>query len=371
MASIIPSVIFTSVTTGEDERKDDGNHPERIMRAICAIISIGSIVPNVLFLMAMLCKYSRIRAGHHNILLYNLIISDILAGMAISITPKLIPSETFVNSPRGLARDIYCRLLWSQFMVFLFGVVSVYTVVFLTAERWVAVHYPFKYRTTMSSTKAKICVLFIWLLGLLSNTPHLTEISPNDNDGMEPCHWKYKDYQIRQIVAFLEITLKFIAPSLILVLVLFSLYKKFHHLNPVTCTTRPDREKQLLRMCAATSFTVLLCWSPNQVYYLLYKFNVVSIGTTWHRITVALALSTSAINPMIYCIASTTYRTCLKLFLREIFGKCTSGAHSTQTFPLAEMRYPNLSRQQTFDTPFFIRRGNEQANGVSTSLQVT
>ena len=295
--------------------------------------------------------------------------------MAVSITPKLIPSETFVKSPCGLAREIYCRVLWSQFMVFLFGVVSVYSVVLLSAERWVAVHYPFKYRTTMSSGKAKTCVSFIWLLGLLSNTPHLTEISSNDVDDMKPCQWKYKDYQIRQIVAFVEITLKFIVPSIILVLVLFSLYKKFHRVISVT-TTRPDREKQLLRMCAATSFTVLICWSPNQVYYLLYKFNVVTIGTTWHLLTMVLALSTSAINPMIYCITSKTYRTCLKTFLRETFGKYTSGIQSTQTYPLAEIGYLNSSRNshhayklQTFDTPLFIRRANELGNSVATRLQ--
>lgn len=82
VASFIPSVTFTSVTTEKVSRKDVDNHTESIMRAIFAVISFGSIVPNVLFLIAMLYNYSRIRVGHHNILLYNLIVSDILAGNA-------------------------------------------------------------------------------------------------------------------------------------------------------------------------------------------------------------------------------------------------------------------------------------------------
>ncbi|CAB4041912.1 allatostatin-A receptor-like [Paramuricea clavata] len=187
-------------------------------------------------------------------------------------------------------------------MLFLFGVVSVYTVTFLSTERWLAVQYPFKYRIAISSTKVKVCVLFIWVLSLLANAPNLTEMSPT-NDFRTPCQWKYKNYQTREMVATLEILLKFILPSLILVLVLLSLYRKFYHQN-LDSSIRPHREKQLLRMCAATSFVVLICWSPNQVYYLLHKLDVVKIGTNWHHMTVALALSTSAINPIIYYVTN-------------------------------------------------------------------
>ena len=256
-----------------------------------------------------------------------------------------------MESVDGIAGEIYCRVLFSQFMIFLFGIVSVYTVMCLSTERWFAVQYPFRYRATISSFKVKTCILIIWLLGLLTNAPHLTEMSPKSNmNDRIACQWSYKDYQTRKIVALVEISFKFIVPSLVLVLVLSSLYRKFHHQN-LRIRTRAAYEKQLLHMSAATSFVVLICWSPNQVYYLLYKFDVVKIGTKLHHFTVILALSTSVINPIIYYVTSTAYRRCLRVFLGKVFSKCKP---KSRTYPVAEMECIGIERDiQVFDNPLF------------------
>ena len=228
---------------------------------------------------------------------------------------------------------------------------------FLSIERWLAVQYPFKYRNTISSLKMKTCVVFIWILGLLTNSPHLVEIKPG-NDTKKPCQWSSPNYSRRQLVAFTEISLKFILPSVILVLVLISLYKKFRHQN-IQNSVRQNREKQLLRMCAATSFVVLMCWSPNQIYYLLYKFNLVNISTKWHHFTVAIALSTSVINPIIYYVTSLTYRQCLHMFLSKLFRKCKCDVHLTRTYPLENIENVRTNRDievfrlQVFHTPLF------------------
>lgn len=277
-----------------------------------------------------------------------------ILGITLLITPALILPVNLVDSADGIAGEIYCRVLFSQFMIFLFGIVSVYTVMFLSIERWFAVRHPFKYRTVISSLKVKACVFIIWVLGLLTNAPHLTEMSPSkDVNAQTPCQWSYKDYQTRKIVAFVEISFKFIAPSLVLVLVLCSLYRKWHDQN-VRCSLRPNYERQLLNTCAATSFVVLICWSPNQVYYLLYKFDVVTIGTKWHSVTVIFALSTSVINPIIYYVASTTYRRCLQVFLGKVFNKCKA---KTRTYPVAEMACIGIERDvQVFENALFTWR---------------
>ena len=268
------------------------------------------------------------------------------------LTPTLIV-PSFVDSPDGFAGEIYCRVLFSQFMLFFLGVVSVYTAVFLSMERWLAVQYPFKYRASISSLKVKVCVLFIWMLSSVTNGPHLTEMGTRDSNTSTPCQWKDKDYQTRQVVAFIEILLKFILPSVILVLVLVSFYRKFHNQN-VPSSTRPKSETQLLRMSAAISFLVLICWSPNQVYYLLYKFDVVKLGTNWHHVTVVLALSTSAINPIIYYVTSTSYRRCLRMMMHKVFSKCKTRRPIHRQ---AEMEYHNTNRtvytEQVFDSPLF------------------
>ena len=81
MASSISNITF--VSAGKVQEGHDGSyHYSDVMKVIFSLISIGSIIPNLLFLIAMLLNYSRMRSGYHNILLYNMMISDMLAGNA-------------------------------------------------------------------------------------------------------------------------------------------------------------------------------------------------------------------------------------------------------------------------------------------------
>jgi hypothetical protein len=81
MAASVSNITFISASTGNVSGKNEDNY-DSVMKAIFCIISIASIVPNMLFLIAMLLNYSRMRGGYHNILLYNMMISDTLAGNA-------------------------------------------------------------------------------------------------------------------------------------------------------------------------------------------------------------------------------------------------------------------------------------------------
>ena len=239
------------------------------------------------------------------------------------MTPNLIVPESSIKPPDGFFGEIYCRLLVSEFIVFLLGVVSVYTVVFLSIERWLAVKHPIKYRNSHSPTKMKICLVIIWFLAFIANAPHLLEISSNNEQNANTfCKWRSGKSQARNIIAVFEFLLKFFIPTIILLLVLISLHQKFRKPTNIDCQNGEQRNRKLLRICALTSIAVLLCWSPNQIYYTLFKFDNVQLGTDFHHFTILLAISTSSINPFIYFLTSKTYRTCLLNFLNRVFGKC-------------------------------------------------
>jgi hypothetical protein len=79
MASSFSNITY--ISAGNVSARNDGNYQySDAMKAIFSIISFGSIVPNLLFLIAMLLNYNRMRSGYHNVLLYNMMISDMLAG---------------------------------------------------------------------------------------------------------------------------------------------------------------------------------------------------------------------------------------------------------------------------------------------------
>ena len=269
-----------------------------------------------------------------------------ILGVAIAVTPNLIIPGNLIKHPGRFLGQLFCRLLVSQLIVFLLGVVSVYTVVFLSIERWLAVKYPFRYRISISSTKMKICIVIIWLLALIANAPYGMDMTPSNKQIPGTfCKWKFEESQTRSILAVFEFLLKFVIPTVILLLVLISLYKEFHHESTnIDYRSGRHRNRDLLRMCASTSIAVLLCWSPNQIYYTLYKFDKVRLGTNLQHFTIILAISTSSINPVIYFVTSKTYRTCLLNFLKRVFGKCQKKpAANLSTRILAEQ--PNIEEQ--------------------------
>lgn len=173
------------------------------LRITFVFISVTSVVPNLLYLMAMVLNSGGgIKRGYHNILLYNLMITDALAGIAIMVTPNLVIPEDLMKFPGGFLGELFCHFLMSQFMVFLFGVASVYAIVFLSIERWFAVKHPFKYRTSISSTKMKICIALTWSVALLANTPHLLEMSPQyELNAANSCKWRSEKSHTRHILA--------------------------------------------------------------------------------------------------------------------------------------------------------------------------
>lgn len=123
-------------------------------------------------------------------------------GIAIMVTPNLVIPEDLIKFPGGFLRKLFCHFLMSQFMVFLFGVASVYAIVFLSIERWFAVKHPFKYRTSISSTKMKICIALTWSVALLANTPHLLEMSPQyELNAANSCKWRSEKSHTRHILA--------------------------------------------------------------------------------------------------------------------------------------------------------------------------
>ena len=65
--------------------------------------------------------------------------------------------------------------------------------------------------------------------------------------------------------------------------------------------SRPKSFNSLLHMCAITAFIILLviCWIPNELFYVLSKFSITQFDTPLHRATVVLAILNSCVNPWI------------------------------------------------------------------------
>ena len=238
-------------------------------------------------------------------------------GIGILVTPSYVFGPDSIPVPSGGFGQLFCRMIFSQYLVFTLGIVSVYTVASMAVDRWLAVARPTKYKTTLTKPRVNICVLCIWVISVVLNTPHLFEmkavIGP---DNKHKCSWVVlTEGTTRKVVAILEFFGKFFLPLLTASLTMVSLHNRVKTSPALFQSNRGRAGLRLLRMCMITTLVLGVCWFPNQLYYLLFKYDITQLDTPMHHFTVVLCMFNSCINPIIYCISNKTYRRYFSLLL--------------------------------------------------------
>jgi hypothetical protein len=95
-----------------------------------------SLMANFLVVFLFACR-RHLLCNPHNRCILSLAITDILTSISVFTSPNFVLGEN-VYHPKGhnyLTRELYCRILWSNFLPFALGVTSLYTSVVLSFER--------------------------------------------------------------------------------------------------------------------------------------------------------------------------------------------------------------------------------------------
>ena len=71
---------------------------------------------------------------------------------------------------------------------------------------------------------------------------------------------------------------------------------------------RAELEIRLSRMGILVALFMAICFVPNQISYILVRFDVFSLLSPGHNATVVLSMLNSCINPFIYCSSNRAYR---------------------------------------------------------------
>ena len=249
----------------------------------------------------------------------------LLAGVGVLITPGYVAGLDSIPVPGGALGQFFCRVIFSQYLVFTLGIVSVYTVTCMALDRWVAVARPTRYKTTLTRRRVKLVVLAIWAWSVLLNTPHLFEIKSVTTNGTATCDWLVLTTgATRKAVAILEFSGKFFLPVLVTFLTLLSVRTHVMASQALFKSNHGKAGLYLLRMCLFTALVLAISWLPNQVFYLLFKYDVTELNTGAHHFTVVLCMFNSTLNPWV-CYASN------KIYRRNFARVLCSGFSNTFT----------------------------------------
>ena len=292
------------------------------------IITLIGISGNSLVLV-VLKKNKKIRDSAFGVYIGSLAVADIIV-CALCVPVYVTSTSALQSHPTGVAGDILCKLWTGYFALFYFAVISAYTLVAISFERFLVICHPFKARSKSTPKKAIKIVVFIWICSIIPNFALVAGLkSTKTGYGSLGAHCTTINFDDHFIVwkCFYVIVLimQYIIPISCMIYFLVRINKTLKlHIGKLQAhgdTTRVMAAQlsamQKRKKSVQTVITMILCyfacWSLNQVLYFMVNLG---IGYPWNenltQVSVVLCCFSSCINPIIYGFRSQLFRKAFK-----------------------------------------------------------
>ena len=280
-------------------------------------------------------KY-RFRDVPFNVYLMALAIVDLI--LSIICLPVYIMSTNAFPHPTGVGGKVFCKLITGNLPQFWMAGVSIYLLVAISFERYAAISKPFKARLG-TTTKIYVYIGLAWFFGFARELPVLVGITYTDKNAQVGTSCYYWPKQLPSIFIFTCLFIsQYILPAVIFFINFYRIKKRLNRLDSTLKTALGDERQRIkiikskqrtIRIVFIVLVTFLICWTPNNIMYLLFQYgNVPSVE--WHsdvyQFGIILGFSSCCLNPFLYAFQSKQFRIHCWKVLRKIFNVGGAGA---------------------------------------------
>lgn len=314
--------------------KPSDNKVIQSMIPVFVFIAVVALFGNLLVVFLFIRNREWLKKAHSHLIL-TLAVTDILTAICILCVPLLIHESDVYSVPSNeTLRELYCRVVWSHYLVFSLGVTSVYLCLSLAIERWLAVKKPHFYKRHLNS-KWIVCVLVVipWFAGFAFESSAIIRttgaVLP---DGTTSCRWNpdTSGWGARVAIAVFSFCGMILIPGILVVVAYVDILVSVKVTFKRQSVWRGDSQKHVAKpdfkritlMAGLASMVLLICWIPNQFYFMLSQMGYLRVHIMPHRWLNVLALSSSGWNPIIYCFSNPQYREGFKNELSRLLCVC-------------------------------------------------
>ena len=304
------------------------------MIPVFVCIAVLALFGNLLVVFLFMRNSGWLKKAHSNLILA-LAITDILAAICVLTVPLFIHESDVYRVPENeFLRELYCRVVWSHYLVFSLGVTSVYLCLSLAIERWLAINRPHFYKQHLNS-KRVICLLVVLpcIAGFAFESSAIVRTTGVVlRDSTTSCRWNpdTSEWGIRVTIAVVSFCGMILIPGILVLLAYVHILVKIkvtlkrdseRHPNSLQRNEKSDF-KRITLMAGLASVVLLICWIPGQFYFMLSQMGYLKVHVMSHRWLNVLALSSSGWNPIIYCFSNPQYREGFKNELSKFLCVC-------------------------------------------------
>jgi allatostatin A receptor len=253
-----------------------------------------------------------------NLLIINLACADLL--FIIFCVPFTASDYVLTYWPFG---DVWCKIV--QYLIVVTAHASVYTLVLMSLDRFLAVVHPIKSMSVRTEHHALICIGVLWVVIVVTAVPVYYTHGERHYDFYSEehivCIFLNEEYQweVFQISFFVT---SFVLPlALICGLYLCILLRLWRGAAPGGRVSAESRrgKKRVTRMVVIVVVTFAFCWCPIQIILVLKslnKYEITTFSVMAQIISHVLAYMNSCVNPILYAYLSENFR---KAFRKVIY----------------------------------------------------
>ena len=299
------------------------------LHIVYIVIGIIGFFGNLIVVIVIATSQS-LRKRHTNWFLINQSVVDLL-------TAVMLAGQAYKPTIRisGIGGFLYCKLWYTSHFLWTFALTSTYNLMMITLERYVAIVHPIWHKNHISWKKSAVAMVIPWLVGVSFNifTPVVAKII------LEEClTFQFRSLLESRALGIAAFIVQFALPLVFMIVCYVRIALVFTDRRQPTgsnatstklAKSRNDARVNILVTFVSVCVAFVLCWSWNQVFFLLFNVGVaVSFTSYFYLFSVGAAHANCAINPFIYAAKYTEFRRAFVRLVRR--GKVgTEGDGST------------------------------------------
>jgi len=270
-----------------------------------AVILVIGLIGNILVIIVVYANPQM--KNTTNLLILNLAVADLL--FVLVCVPFTASDYVLMYWPFGL---FWCRTV--QYIIYVTAYVSIYTLVLMAGDRFLAVVAPVSSLTYRTITNAKICILVTWVITIVTVTPVWQAHSLVHVQTHSYCCYDKENYSFKAFHVSFFITSFAFPVFFIIIMYIIMLIKLWRSATFRTSKEGMKAKKRVTVLVLVVVLVFMVCWAPIQIV-LLHKavkerddwdsdFYMIVIQIVSH----VLAYTNSCLNPLLYAKMSRNFR---------------------------------------------------------------
>ncbi|XP_042892755.1 allatostatin-A receptor-like [Penaeus japonicus] len=349
-----------------------------VVPIIFGIIFLVGLFGNTLVVIVIIIN--RQMRSTTNYLIFSLAAADLL--FIVFCVPFTASDYMLKSWPFG---RVWCQTV--QYLTYVTAYASVYTLLLLSFDRFLAVVHPIAALTIRTERNALYAIAGSWILILGSCIPvyrcHGTKRINFDDEILITCSFLNEEYNHMAFhIAFIT-SMYFLPLTVIVVLYLLILNRLWFGMQPGGNRSAESirGKKRVTRMVVIVVVTFIVCWFPIQLVLLLKSLGMYQMTTFQIIMQIAaqvLAYINSCVNPILYAFLSDPFRKAFRKVIscgpqrRAAINGRTDFERSMETRPLRPspnaIPMTNMASSDQLLTPSSAILRHETTNTTTTSF---